>query len=117
MAAMSERWVYYLARKAEFERAREDGFYLGSAEDRADGFIHFSTASQVRASAAKHRRGERDLLLLEVDAEGLGAELRWEAARGGQLFPHLYGRLPLAAVTRAAPLPLEAGAHEFPDWV
>jgi uncharacterized protein (DUF952 family) len=114
---MSERWVYYLARKAEFERAREGDFYLGSAEDRADGFIHFSTAGQVRASAAKHRQGERDLVLLEVDGERLGPALRWEEARGGQFFPHLYGRLPLAAVRRTAPLPLEGGAHCFPDWV
>jgi uncharacterized protein (DUF952 family) len=114
---MSERWVYYLARKAEFERAREGDFYLGSAEDRADGFIHFSTAGQVRASAAKHRQGERDLVLLEVDGERLGPALRWEEARGGQLFPHLYGRLPLAAVRRTAPLPLEDGAHCFPEWV
>ena len=117
MAAMSERWVYYLARKTEFERAREGDAYLGSAEDRADGFIHFSTASQVRASAAKHRQGEPDLLLLEVDAARLGPELRWEEARGGEMFPHLYGALPLAAINRCVPLPLANGAHCFPDWV
>jgi len=114
---MGERWVYYLARKAEFEAAREGEFYLGSAEDRADGFIHFSTADQVRGSAAKHRQGARDLLLLEVDAERLGPDLRWEAARGGQMFPHLYGRLPLAAIRRTTPLPLAGDGHLFPDWV
>src|SRR5690349_14372437 len=102
---MGERWVYYLARKGEFEQAREGDRYLGSAEDRADGFIHFSTASQVRGSAAKHRKGETDLLLLEVDADRLGAGLRWEKARGGELFPHLYAALPLDAIRRTAPLP------------
>ena len=117
MAAMGERWVYYLARKREFAAARAGESYLGSAEDRADGFIHFSTASQVRDSARKHRKGEPDLLLLEVDAERLGPALRWEPARGGEMFPHLYGPLPLAAVCRSAPLPLAGGEHSFPDWV
>ena len=114
---MGERWIYYLARKGEFERSREGDFYLGSAEDRADGFIHFSTARQVRGSAAKHRKGEPDLMLLEIDAERLGAALRWEPARGGELFPHLYGRMPLAAIRRTASLALAGDAHEFPDWV
>jgi uncharacterized protein (DUF952 family) len=115
---MTERWVYYLARRGEFEQAREGDFYLGSREDRADGFLHFSTAAQLRESARRHRAGETDLLLLEVDAETLGAGLRWEAARGGQLFPHLYGKLPLTAVRRTAKLPLDpGGAHHFPDWV
>jgi len=116
-ATMSERWIYYLARKSEFEQARDGAFYLGSAEDRADGFIHFSTAAQLRASAAKHRKGEPDLLLLEVDAERLGPGLRWEEARGGEMFPHLYGKLPLAAVRRSVALPLAGAEHSFPDWV
>jgi uncharacterized protein (DUF952 family) len=115
---MTEPLLYYLARKDEFAAARDGAFYLGSAEDRADGFIHFSTADQVRESARRHRAGERDLLLLEVDGTALGPALRWEAARGGQMFPHLYGRLPLSAIRRTAPLPLGAGGeHAFPDWV
>jgi uncharacterized protein (DUF952 family) len=114
---MTENLVYYLARRGEFEQAREGDFYLGSREDRADGFIHFSTASQVRESARRHRAGETDLLLLEVDAASLGAELRWEAARGGQLFPHLHGKLPLDAVRRTVALPLTGDRHQFPEWV
>ncbi|GAB4182859.1 MAG: DUF952 domain-containing protein [Thalassobaculales bacterium] len=109
-----DRLIYYLAREADWQAA-SDGRFTGSAADRADGFIHFSTAAQVAESAARHRAGEAGLLLVEVDALSLGEALWWEPARGGQLFPHLYGDLPLAAVTRTWPLPLGPdGRHLFP---
>lgn len=115
---MSTEPVYHLARQADFARASEAGQYEGSAEDRADGFLHFSTAAQVRESAARHRRGERGLVLLACDPARLGDALKWEPARGGQLFPHLYGPLPLSAVHRTADLPLGAdGQHVFPEWL
>ncbi|MCX7685135.1 MAG: DUF952 domain-containing protein [Acetobacteraceae bacterium] len=86
-----------------------------------DGYLHFSTAAQLRASAAKHRAGVPDLLLVEADAAALGAALRWEPAAGGRrpgLFPHLYGALPLSAVRSVTPLPLGPdGAHLFPEGI
>jgi len=107
--------IYHMCRRDEWEAAEASGFYRGSSQDRADGFIHFSTAAQIRESARKHRAGQTDLLLLAVDPAKLGAALRWEAARSGALFPHLYGPLPLAAVSRAEPLPLGGdGLHVFP---
>ncbi|MBT6094003.1 MAG: DUF952 domain-containing protein, partial [Rhodospirillaceae bacterium] len=90
----------------------------GSSQDKADGFIHFSTASQVIESAAKHRTGQDGLLLLTVDVGALGDALKWEPSRGGQLFPHLYGDLGVDAVVRADPLPLgDDGNHVFPEHV
>jgi uncharacterized protein (DUF952 family) len=113
---MPDRLIYHLARKADFERAQADGRYGGAREDAADGFMHFSTGAQVIESAARHRAGEPDLVLLAVDPQRLGSALRWEPARDGALFPHLYGALPLAAVAWARPLPLDAdGRHRFPD--
>jgi len=107
--------IYHMCRRGEWEAAEARGSYRGSSQDEADGFIHFSTAAQVRESARKHRAGQSDLVLLTVDAGRLGPALRWEPSRGGALFPHLYGPLPLAAVTRTDPLPLGAdGAHVFP---
>jgi uncharacterized protein (DUF952 family) len=89
--------------------------YRGSAVDRRDGFIHFSTAAQAAETAARHFAGQHDLLLIAVDADALGARLKWEPSRGGALFPHLYGELPLSAVRRVDPLPLGAdGRHQFP---
>ena len=92
------------------------GLFKGAPIDLKDGYIHFSTAEQVRETAAKHFAGQSDLLLVSVDEARLGPALRWEPSRGGALFPHLYAALPLSAVTRVEPLPLGAdGAHRFPD--
>jgi len=107
--------IYHMCRREEWEAGRATGRYCGSSQDRDDGFIHFSTAAQIVESAAKHRMGQRDLVLIEVDSAALGDTLRWEPSRGGRLFPHLYGALPLDAVLRIAPLPLDAdGRHVFP---
>ena len=112
---MTDSLIYHVCKVDEWEAARRAGRYPGSSQDRADGFIHFSNASQVGESVARHRAGQDNLVILEVDAPALGAALRWEKSRGGALFPHLYGDLPLTAVTRFAALPLGAGGrHVFP---
>ena len=76
----------------------------GAPIDSRDGYIHFSTAEQAVETAAKHFAGTDDLLLVAVDADALGPALKWEPSRGGALFPHLYGALPLdsGAVGEAA---------------
>ena len=116
-----EVFIYTLLRAADWHAAEAAGAYHGSADDRRDGFLHFSTAAQLRASAAKHRAGIADLLMVEVPSAALGESLKWEPASGGSrpgLFPHLYGALPLAAVQRVVPLPLGAdGRHQFPPEI
>ena len=116
-----EPLIYTLVRAADWRDAQAAGAYRGSADDARDGYLHFSTAAQLRATAARHRAGVADLWLLEADAATLGAALRWEAASGSSrpgLFPHLYGPLPLAAIRRALPVPLGTdGVHRFPDDV
>ncbi len=108
--------IYHMCRAEEWEAARPAGSYPGSSQDLADGFIHFSTAEQVTGSAAKHRAGQDGLVLLTVDGDVLGDALKWEPSRGGALFPHVYGELPVSAVLRADPLPLGPdGRHLFPD--
>jgi len=89
--------------------------FAGAPVDLADGFIHFSTKAQVAETADRHFAGADDLLLVAVDATQLGEALEWEASRGGDFFPHLYGPLPLSAVLWARPLPLGGdGRHDFP---
>ena len=108
--------IYKILRVAEWREAQAVGVFRGSAADLADGFIHFSTAMQARATAAKHFAGERDLTLAAVEAGRLGGDLRWEPSRGGALFPHLYAELPLATILWTRPLPLgDDGAHQFPE--
>ena len=110
--------IYHICPREDWEAAKAAGHYEGSPQDRADGFIHFSTAEQVEDSAAKHRAGQPGLVLLAVDPEALGDSLRWEAARGGALFPHLYGVLPLAALRDVWELPLGPDSrHVFPPLV
>jgi uncharacterized protein (DUF952 family) len=112
--AMTDEFIYHMCREDEWRAAERGGRYAGSSQDEADGFIHFSTAAQVVESAAKHRAGQSGLVLLTVDPAALGAALRWEPSRGGQLFPHLYGTLPREAVRRVTTLPLGAdGLHTF----
>jgi uncharacterized protein (DUF952 family) len=112
----SMTFIYKICTAAEWQAAEAKGVYRGSAVDARDGFIHFSAAEQAVETAARHFAGQRDLVLVAVDAEALGARLRWEPSRGGALFPHLYGALDLAAVRRVEPLPLDAaGRHVFPQ--
>lgn len=77
------------------------------ADDRRDGFIHLSAAHQVHETARKHFSGRTGLVLLSVATTQLGAALVWEPSRGGDLFPHLYAQLPIAAIRWAIPIPLD----------
>jgi uncharacterized protein (DUF952 family) len=100
--------IYKIARHAEWRDAVTRGRYHGSADDMRDGFIHFSTASQLEGTARKHFSGQRDLLLIAIRASVLGAALRWEPSRGGALFPHLYAALDPSAALWSRPLALDS---------
>jgi uncharacterized protein (DUF952 family) len=107
--------IYKICEAARWAEAERTGEFRGSAVDLADGYIHFSTAGQAAETAEKHFARMPDLVLVAVAAEDLGDALKWEPSRGGALFPHLYGVLPMAAVCWAKPLPLDAGGmHVFP---
>jgi uncharacterized protein (DUF952 family) len=110
--------IYKIVPQALWRAAEALAEFAGAPVDLADGFIHFSTAAQVRETAAKHFAGEADLLLVTVEAERLGDALKWEPSRGGDLFPHLYAPLQLAHVLQVDPLPLrETGTHDFSGLV
>jgi len=87
--------------------AKAAGRFEGSAVDLADGYIHFSTAAQAGETAARHFRGQSDLVVLEVEADDLGGAIRWEPSRGGALFPHLYGALETRHVRAVTEAPLD----------
>ena len=107
--------ILKICRAAEWAQAVVDGVFRGSPADLRDGYIHFSTAAQVAETAARHFAAQSDLVLVAVDAAALGDKLKWEPSRGGALFPHLYGELPVTAALWAKPLPLDsAGLHVFP---
>lgn len=107
--------VYKICPQEMWRKAESEGSFAGAPVDRRDGFIHFSTAGQVAETAAKHFAGQPGLVLVAVAAAALGDALKYEASRGGALFPHLYGVLPMSAVRWVKPLPLDgAGRRVFP---
>lgn len=108
--------IYKIVPASLWQVAKENGIFEGAAIDLSDGFIHFSTATQAKETAARHFAGQTDLLLVAVDGDTLGEKLVFEPSRGGDLFPHLYAALPLSAVLWEKPLPLGLdGAHQFPE--
>jgi uncharacterized protein (DUF952 family) len=110
--------IYKLVPKALWRAAEAVAEFAGAPLDLADGYIHFSTGAQVRETAAKHFAGARDLLLVTVNAKRLGDALKWEPSRGGDLFPHLYGKLRLGDVLRVDALSLrDDGTHDFAGLV
>jgi uncharacterized protein (DUF952 family) len=108
--------IYKICEAALWRKAEQEGVFGGAPVDVRDGYIHFSTAEQAVETASKHFAGADDLMLIAVDADVLGSALKWEPSRGGALFPHLYGVLPLDAVRWTKRLPLGAdGRHSFPE--
>lgn len=112
---MTAPLIYKIVSAGEWIEAESAGVFSGSAVDRRDGFIHFSTAAQVHETAARHFAGKDDLRLVVVSTDAL--DIRWEPSRGGALFPHLYGSLPLGAVRAVHVLTLGADGHRFPPGI
>jgi uncharacterized protein (DUF952 family) len=108
--------IYKICPASAWREAERQGAYRGSADDIRDGFIHFSTAAQVPGTAEKYFAGQKGLFLVAVDADAVGDALKWEPARGGELFPHLYGELEFDAVISVMDLPLRSdGSHTIPE--
>lgn len=85
----AEQWTQFEA----------DGIFHGAPIDIADGYIHMSAAPELQGTLDKYFAGQAGLVIVEVDLAVLGDLVRWEESRGGALFPHIYGPLPIAAVT------------------
>ena len=96
--------AYKVLTGAQMAALEADGSFAGAPIDLADGFLHFSTASQLDETIAKHFSGQANLHIAAVDLEALGDAVKWEPSRGGDLFPHAYAALPLAAVLAYGPL-------------
>ncbi len=104
--------IFRADEQAEFETAGET---VGAPIDVADGYVHISTAEQVKETVAKHFAGEEGLFILAIETDRLGDELKWDISRGGALFPHLYRKLKTSDVVWTKPLPLSAHGHVFPE--
>jgi len=87
--------IFTAAQWAQFET---DGIFHGAPVDIADGYIHLSTADQLQGTLDKHFARQEKLVIAEIDLVPLGDLVKWEPSRGGALFPHIYGPLPMHAV-------------------
>jgi len=109
--------IYKICPAADWDEARNQGAFTGSPVDRRDGFIHLSAGHQVQETARRHFAGQRGLVLIAFAPEDFGGTLKWEASRGGELFPHVYGMLPVAQARWVKALPLGSDGHVFPELV
>ena len=102
--------IYKIVHFEEWPRAEACGEYAGSARDRANGFLHFSTEAQLPGTLARYYAKEKDLVLVAVEADALGDALKFEPSTGGELYPHLYAKLSVTTVkwVRA----LKRGQHD-----
>ncbi|AHD00519.1 DUF952 domain-containing protein [Leisingera methylohalidivorans] len=107
--------IYKIFRADEWAALQAQGETRGAPIDVADGYVHFSTATQAAETAARHFADAEGLTLLACDAEAMGDDLKWEVSRGGARFPHLFRNIRMADVVWAKPLPLADGVHQFPE--
>jgi len=104
---MPESTAYKVLTADQMTALEKEGSFAGAPVDLADGYIHLSTEAQLRETLDRHFAGQDGLWLAAVDLEVLGEVVKWEPSRGGQLFPHIYGPLPLDAVTAYSELNYE----------
>lgn len=108
--------LYKICAASEWAGAVATGAYRGSTVDRRDGFIHLSAGNQARETAARHFAGQDGLVLVAFEEASL-LHLKWEPSRGGALFPHVYGDIPVGLALWVKHLPLAGGVHRFPDGI
>ena len=108
MNGNSGQIVFKIATLKAWADALAQGSYLGSEDDARDGYIHLSARNQLAGTAKKYFANVEGLALIAISVQGLDQDLRWELSRGGELFPHYYGALPVSAATWVRPLPLNS---------
>lgn len=96
--------AYKILTADQWAHFQSKGAFTGAPVDLADGYIHMSTADQLGETLAKHFAGQTGLVIAMIDLTQLGDALKWEVSRGGALFPHYYGTLPIAAVVETKPV-------------
>jgi uncharacterized protein (DUF952 family) len=107
--------IFKFCHPIEWSAAQLQRIFLGSAKDKEDGFLHFSTTAQLVETLARHFNDAQELVLVAVETDALGRDLKWETADNGQVYPHLYGPLNLSAVRWTSTIPRKPnGAFALP---
>jgi uncharacterized protein (DUF952 family) len=106
--------IFKIVDGQDWAKAQKLGRFTGAAIDLADGYIHLSSANQVKETAGKYFAGRDGLVLVAYEANQFGPELKWEVSRGGAPFPHVYATLDPTKAMWVKPLPWNGVAHDFP---
>lgn len=115
---LTPQFIYKVASREIYEASLAAGSFTGQPIDLKDGYIHFSSAAQLGETIRLYFAGLADQVLFQVPVAPLGETLKWEASRGGDLFPHLFATLPMSAVSNMTPLDVPAdGRVVLPEWV
>ena len=110
--------IYKVCSGEVYDASLAAGHFLGMPVDHKDGYLHFSTAAQLRDTLRLYFAGETDLALFSVQSAPLGDNLKWEPSRGGDLFPHLFAELPMTAIVDYQRIDVAAdGTVDLPGWV
>jgi uncharacterized protein (DUF952 family) len=99
--------IFKIVHAEEWRDAESVAIYFGSAKDKADGFLHFSTEEQLMGTLTRYYASANDLVLVAVEADTLGKALKYEPSTAGALYPHLYGDLPVEAAKWSRPIARE----------
>lgn len=114
---MTDRFIFKLLTQDQWHSFQAEKIFRGAPVDLADGYIHFSTRQQLAETAGKYFADVPHVIVAEVAVEDLPLPLKWEPARKGALFPHLYADLPLKCVERFSALTRHPdGSFSFPHW-
>lgn len=90
--------IYHIARPEDWENSAENGEYAVESLE-SEGFIHCSFDEQLAGVLERYYKGAGEVLVLEIDPELLGPKLVIEPSTGGDLYPHIYGKINVDAVT------------------
>ena len=118
MSPTSSKFIYKIVDAAHWLSAQNKTHLPPMAIDQADGYMHFSTASQLAKTLQLYFAGQKDVAILAIEIAALPVELKWEPSRGGDLFPHLYAPLPMQAIAHHQNVDVsDDGQCKLPDFV
>ena len=104
--------IFHITSRKAWEDAQAKGEYRADSLT-TEGFIHCSTLSQVLPVAHLYYKGQRGLIVLEIEPSLLSPDLKWEPPSGGapppgvpvgDMFPHVYGPINVNAVVKVVDL-------------
>lgn len=112
---MRDRYIYKVLTPAQWAKFQDQGQFMGSPVDLADGFVHMSCASQLKETMDKWYADQQRVFILQIESSQIEADLKYEVSRGGAEFPHLFAAFPLTAVGKIWDVSPDAGRYRLPQ--